>query len=75
MFGRQPDGSERPAAMDLVRLAMPRRVYTQSHADYIVEAFEELNQQVGSLPGMTIVEEPPAMRHFTARFAPMGEML
>jgi len=54
---------------------MPRRVYTQSHADYIVEAFEELNQQVGSLPGMTIVEEPPAMRHFTARFAPMGEML
>ena len=42
MFGRQRDGSEKPAAMDLVRLAMPRRVYTQSHADYIVETFAEI---------------------------------
>ena len=39
MFGRQPDGSEKPAAMELVRLAIPRRVYTQAHADYIVEVF------------------------------------
>ena len=45
MFGRQPDGSEIPAAMDLVRLAIPRRTYTQSHADYIVEAFEELRRE------------------------------
>lgn len=75
MFGRQPDGTEQPAAMDLVRLAMPRRVYTQSHADYIVEAFTELNDIVTSLPGMRIIEEPPAMRHFTARFEPLREML
>ncbi|MEE9321130.1 MAG: tryptophanase [Granulosicoccus sp.] len=71
MFGRQPDGSEKPAAMDLVRLAMPRRVYTQSHADYIVEVFEELLKVAGQLPGYKIVEEPAAMRHFTARFRPI----
>ena len=71
MFGRQPDGSEQPAAMDLVRLAMPRRVYTQSHADYIVEVFDELRSDVAALPGFEITEEPPAMRHFTAKFAPL----
>lgn len=74
MFGRHPDGSEHPAALDLVRLAMPRRVYTQSHADYIVEAFEELADRAHELPGMEIIEEPPAMRHFTAKFRPLGPM-
>lgn len=71
MFGRRPDGSEQPAAMDLVRLAMPRRVYTQSHCDYLVEAFGELAAQRERLPGYRIVSEPPAMRHFTARFEPL----
>jgi len=74
MFGRQPDGSEKPASMDLVRLAMPRRVYTQSHADYIVEVFEELLDGIGQQPGFEIIEEPPAMRHFTAKFAPLGRL-
>lgn len=73
MFGRAPDGSEKPAAMDLVRLAMPRRVYTQSHADYIVEVFEELCATKDKLPGYRITEEPPAMRHFTAKFAPIND--
>ncbi|WP_444870285.1 hypothetical protein ACTTAF_11980 [Rhodobacter capsulatus] len=68
MFGRQPDGSEKPAAMDLVRLAFPRRTYTQSHADYIVEAFEELAATKDSLGGYRIVKEPKLMRHFTCRF-------
>ena len=72
MFGRQPDGTELPAALDLVRLAMPRRVYTQSHADYIVEVFDELRDKIELLPGYTITDEPPAMRHFTAKFAPIG---
>ena len=42
MFGMQPDGTEKIAQMDLVRLAMPQRIYTQSHADYIIEILEEL---------------------------------
>ncbi|WP_020591681.1 tryptophanase [Kiloniella laminariae] len=71
MFGRAPDGTEAPASMDLVRLAMPRRVYTQSHADYIVEVFEELTAMKDSLRGYRITEEPPALRHFTAKFAPL----
>jgi tryptophanase len=71
MFGRAPDGTEKPAAMDLVRLAMPRRVYTQSHADYIVETFGELAARKDTLAGYRIVEEPRALRHFTAKFAPL----
>ena len=71
MFGCAPDGSEKPAAMDLVRLAMPRRVYTQSHADYIVETFGELAARKDRLAGLRIVEEPRALRHFTAKFAPL----
>lgn len=71
MFGRAPDGSEKPAAMDLVRLAMPRRVYTQSHADYIVEVFAELALRKGDLAGFRIFEQPKALRHFTAKFTPL----
>jgi tryptophanase len=71
MFGRQPDGSERAADMELVRLAMPRRVYTQSHADYIVEVFEEVVARRSGLRGFRIVSEPPQLRHFTARFQPL----
>ncbi len=74
MFGRQTDGAERPAAMDLVRLAMPRRVYTQSHADYIVETFAEIAAVKDRLAGYRIVWEPPALRHFTARFEPLGRL-
>jgi tryptophanase len=44
MFGRQPDGSEKPAAMELVRLAFPRRVYTQSHVDYLAEVILYVNE-------------------------------
>ncbi len=68
MFGRHPDGTEHPAAMDLVRLAIPRRVYTQSHADYMIEVFEELAGIKDQLPGYRIVEEPRMLRHFTSKF-------
>ncbi len=71
MFGRQPDGSEIPAKMELVRLAIPRRVYTQSHIDYVIECFEEIHATKESLAGYRITEEPPALRHFTAHFAPL----
>ncbi len=72
MFGLKPDGSETPAEMDLVRLAMPRRVYTQSHADYIVEVFEEVASRRHRLRGLRIVAQPERLRHFTARFEPLG---
>jgi len=71
MFGLKPDGTEAPADMDLVRLAMPRRVYTQSHADYLVEVFEEVVQRREQLRGLRIVSQPPRLRHFTARFEPL----
>jgi tryptophanase len=71
MFGRHPDGSEEPAAMDLVRLAIPRRTYTQSHVDYVIEVCERVAAHAGELGGLRIVEEPRALRHFTARFEPL----
>ncbi|HEX7373929.1 MAG TPA: tryptophanase [Steroidobacteraceae bacterium] len=72
MFGLRPDGTEEAAEMDLVRLAMPRRVYTQSHADYLVEVFEELAARKHELRGLRIVAQPPQLRHFTARFEPLA---
>ncbi len=54
--------------MELVRLAIPRRVYTQSHIDYVIEALEAVYAKRKELRGMEIVEEPPSLRHFTARF-------
>lgn len=71
MFGRQKDGTEQRAPMDLVRLAMPRRTYTQSHADYIVEVFEEITRRKASLKGLRIRKEPAMLRHFTCEFEPM----
>jgi tryptophanase len=72
MFGRHPDGSESPAAMDLVRLAIPRRTYTQSHIDYVIEVVTAVAARAEELGGFRIAEEPPALRHFTARFEPLG---
>jgi tyrosine phenol-lyase len=56
------------AQMELVRLAFPRRVYTQSHFDYIIEGFEELKGRASELRGLEIIEAPPFLRHFTAKF-------
>jgi len=72
MFGRQPDGTERPAAMELVRLAIPRRTYTQSHIDYVVEVVTSVARRAGDLVGYRMTDEPAALRHFTARFEPVG---
>ena len=65
MFGY---GGQRPA-MELVRLAMPRRVYTQSHMDYVIEAIGELYARRSELRGFEIVWEPPSLRHFTCKLA------
>lgn len=71
MFGQQPDGTERPADLELVRLAFPRRVYTQSHMDYVCEVLVHIQSLASRIRGVKIVEQPPALRHFTAKFAPL----
>ena len=72
MFGKYGnDGKLIPARMELVRLAIPRRVYTQSHIDYVIEVVVEAFQRRQSLHGYKIIEEAPVLRHFTARFAPL----
>ena len=70
MFGQQPDGSEKLAAMDLVRMAIPRRVYTQSHIDYCIECLAEINADKNTLCGVNISWQPPMLRHFTCHFTP-----
>ena len=72
MFGRY-DEQHRflPPPMELVRLAIPRRVYTQSHIDYVIECVEEAYARRGKLPGYAITYEAPQLRHFTARFSPI----
>jgi tryptophanase len=72
MFGQHPDGTETPAAMDLVRLAIPRRVYTQSHIDYVAEAVAAMAEHKTELRGYRLTNAPKALRHFTATFAPMS---
>lgn len=71
MFGLHPDGIETPAPMDLVRLAFPRRVYTQSHVDYLAEMLIAINAQKERVVGHRIVWQAPTLRHFTARLAPI----
>lgn len=71
MFGKQPDGSEKPAAMELVRLAFPRRVYTQSHVDYLAEVIISAFDQREKLRGYEIVSGPDVLRHFSARLKPI----
>ena len=72
MFGKHPDGSEHAAPLDLVRLAIPRRTYTQSHIDYVIEVCIDVASRAAELPGYRIVEQPKTLRHFTARFEPVA---
>lgn len=75
MFGRQPDGTEKPSPMELVRLAFPRRVYTQSHVDYLAEVLLHVNSIRSRISGVKLVEAPEMLRHFTAKVAPVGGAL
>jgi tryptophanase len=73
MFGRRSaDGVESPARMELVRLAIPRRAYTQSHVDYVVEAVLNIWNRRDAVRGYRIEEQAPSLRHFTARLAPLA---
>jgi len=72
MFGRPlPGGREEPAAMELVRLALPRRVYTQSHIDYVAEVVILVASRATELAGFRITSQASLLRHFTARFEPL----
>jgi tryptophanase len=73
MFGRpHADGTEDPAPHELVRLALPRRVYTQSHVDYVGEVIAAVAERASDLRGYRIVEQPRWLRHFTARLQPLA---
>lgn len=61
-----------PSQMELVRLAIPRRVYTQSHFDYIIESMTDIVAAKSSLKGLRLTYDPPFLRHFTARFEPIS---
>jgi tryptophanase len=72
MFGKyDADGNLIPAMMELVRMAIPRRVYTQSHIDYVAEVLIEVFKKRNELKGYTFTYEAPMLRHFTARFKPL----
>lgn len=73
MFGKYDDnGKLIPAQMELVRLAIPRRVYTQSHIDYVAEVIIEVFQNRAAIKGLAIVEEAPLLRHFTVKMKPIN---
>lgn len=72
MFGKYDEQQNLiPASKELVRLAIPRRVYTQSHMDYVAEVFEDLVKTKTKVKGLRIVKEPKFLRHFTAHFEKM----
>lgn len=71
MFGLKPDGTEVAAPMDLVRLAIPRRVYTESHMLYVLEVILDVFKNRDQIGGMKIDWQPSALRHFTAKFSPL----
>jgi tryptophanase len=75
MFGQQPDGTEQAAPRELVRLAFPRRVYTQSHVDYVAEVLLRVFERRDMLRGMSMLDSPPVLRHFTARLEPLEQGL
>lgn len=75
MFGRQPDGTEKPPALELVRLAFPRRMYTQSHVDYVAEVLQYVAERKDRIRGVKMVEAPEVLRHFTAKFAPAHDKI
>jgi len=72
MFGRQSDGSERPAPLDLVRMAFPQRVYMQSHEDYLTEVILAVHERREYIPGHRITPEPAFLRHFSVQLEPIS---
>ncbi len=72
MFGRNVDGVEMGADRELVRLALPRRVYTQAHVNYVADVIAEMYDKRSEAKGLRIVKQAPYLRHFTAELEPVG---
>jgi tryptophanase len=70
MFGRRQDGTFVPATMELVRLAIPRRVYTQSHIDFVIEVCADIARRAATLRPLRLLSSPPRLAHFTAKLMP-----
>ncbi len=70
MFGRRRNGTFEPARMELLRLAVPRRVYTQSHIDYVIEVFDDVARRAGEIRGLELLSASEVLSHFTARLEP-----
>jgi tyrosine phenol-lyase len=72
--GRDPEtGKNRRPSLELVRLTIPRRVYTDRHMDVVAYSVKHLHRHAEEIRGMTMVYEPPSLRFFTARFEPVGK--
>lgn len=73
MFGRNVDGVEQSSDRELVRLALPRRVYTQAHVNYVCEVIAEMFAERESVRGLEITHQAPFLRHFTAELRPLPD--
>ncbi|MHA2502285.1 MAG: tryptophanase [Candidatus Kariarchaeaceae archaeon] len=71
MFGRHVEDQFVPATLELLRITIPRRVYTKAHMDYVVDVFRRLKARIHEIKGLKITEEPELLRHFTCKLAPI----